>query len=70
MLVDLMIYLPHPQCLNNAVVSPGTRSLLKPFSRELCGMKDRLLQEELAMARLNPSGDEVLEGFLDSIIDD
>jgi len=33
-------------------------------------MKDRLLQEKLAMARLNPSGDEVLEGFLDSIIDD
>jgi len=32
-------------------------------------MEDRLLQEELAMARLNPSGDEVLEEFLDSIID-
>jgi len=37
---------------------------------KLCEMKDRLLQEKLAMARLNPSGDEVLEGFLDSIIDD
>jgi len=45
------------------VVNPGKRSLLKPFSRELC-------EKELAMARLNPSGDEVLEGFLDSIIDD
>ncbi len=32
-------------------------------------MKDRLLQEEVAMTRLNPSNDEVLEEFLNSIVD-
>jgi len=37
---------------------------------KLCEMKDRLLQKKLAMTRLNPSGDEVLKGFLNSIIDD
>jgi len=28
-------------------------------------MEDRLLQEEVAMARLNPSNDEVLEDFFE-----
>ncbi len=32
-------------------------------------MEDRLLQEEIAMARLNPSNNEVLKEFLNSIID-
>ncbi len=32
-------------------------------------MEDRLLQEEVAMARLNPSNDEVLKEFLNSIVD-
>ena len=32
-------------------------------------MKDRLLQEKVAMARLNPSNDEVLKEFLNSIVD-
>jgi len=32
-------------------------------------MEDRLLQKEVAMARLNPSNDEVLEEFLNSIVD-
>ena len=36
---------------------------------ELLDMEDRLLQEEVAMARLNPSNDEVLEEFLNSIVD-
>ncbi len=36
---------------------------------ELCEMEDRLLQEEIAMARLNPSNNEVLKEFLNSIID-
>ncbi len=36
---------------------------------ELLDMEDRLLQEEVAMARLNPSNDEVLEDFLNSIVD-
>ncbi len=36
---------------------------------ELLDMEDRLLQEEIAMARLNPSNNEVLKEFLNSIID-
>ena len=36
---------------------------------ELHEMKDKLLQEELAVARLNSSNDEVLEHFLNSSID-
>ncbi len=36
---------------------------------ELCEMKDKLLQKELAVARLNPSNDEVLEHFLNSSVD-
>jgi len=36
---------------------------------ELLDMEDRLLQEEVAMARLNPSNDEVLKEFLNSIVD-
>jgi len=38
--------------------------------KKLLNMKDRLLQEEVAMARLNPSNDEVLKEFLNSIVDD
>ena len=37
--------------------------------KKLLNMKDRLLQEEVAMTRLNPSNDEVLEEFLNSIVD-
>ncbi len=37
--------------------------------KKLLNMKDRLLQEEVAMARLNPSNDEVLKEFLNSIVD-
>jgi len=36
---------------------------------KLLDMEDRLLQEEVAMARLNPSNDEVLKEFLNSIVD-
>ncbi len=36
---------------------------------KLLNMEDRLLQEEVAMTRLNPSNDEVLEDFLNSIVD-
>jgi hypothetical protein len=36
---------------------------------KLLNMEDRLLQEEFAMARLNPSNDEVLGEFLNNIID-
>ena len=36
---------------------------------KLLDMEDRLLQEEVAMTRLNPSNDEVLEDFLNSIVD-
>jgi len=35
----------------------------------LCEMKDRLLQEEIAMARLNPSSENTLNEYLDSVID-
>jgi len=35
---------------------------------KLLNMKDRLLQEKVAMARLNPSNDEVLKEFLNSIV--
>jgi hypothetical protein len=35
---------------------------------KLLNMEDRLLQEEVAMARLNPSNDEVLKEFLNSIV--
>jgi len=37
--------------------------------KKLLNMKDRLLQKEIAMARLNPSNNEVLKEFLNSIID-
>jgi len=37
--------------------------------KKLCEMKNRLLQEELAVARLNPSNDEVLKHFLNSSVD-
>ena len=37
---------------------------------KLLNMEDRLLQEEVAMARLNPSNDEVLKEFLNNIVDD
>jgi len=36
---------------------------------KLLNMEDRLLEEEVAMARLNPSNDEVLKEFLNSIVD-
>ncbi len=36
---------------------------------KLCEMKDRLLQEEIAMARLNPSSEDTLNEYLDSVID-
>ena len=38
--------------------------------KKLLDMEDRLLQEEVAMARLNPSNDEVLKEFLNNIVDD
>jgi len=37
---------------------------------KLLNMKDRLLQEKVAMVRLNPSNDEVLKEFLNNIVDD
>jgi hypothetical protein len=37
--------------------------------KKLCEMKDKLLQKELTVARLNPSNDEVLKHFLNSFID-
>ena len=32
-------------------------------------MEDRLLQEEIAMIRLNPSSEDILNEYLDSVID-
>ncbi len=32
-------------------------------------MEDRLLQEEIAMTRLNPSSENILNEYLDSVID-
>ncbi len=32
----------------------------------LCEMEDRLLQEEIAMARLNPSSEDTLNEYLNS----
>ncbi len=43
---------------------------IKIDEKKLLNMKDRLLQKEVAMARLNPSNDEVLKEFLNSIVDD
>ncbi len=37
---------------------------------KLLNMEDRLLQEVVAMARLNLSNDEVLKEFLNNIVDD
>ena len=37
--------------------------------KKLCEMKDRLLQEEIAMARLNPSSENILNEYLNSVID-
>jgi len=37
--------------------------------KKLCEMKDRLLQEKLAVARLNLSNDEMLKHFLNSFVD-
>jgi len=37
--------------------------------KKLLNMKDRLLQKEVAMTRLNSSNDEVLKDFLNSIVD-
>ena len=37
--------------------------------KKLCEIKNRLLQKKIAMARLNPSNNEVLKEFLNSIID-
>ncbi len=34
---------------------------------ELCEMEDRLLQEEIAMTRLNPSSEDIVNEYLDSI---
>ncbi len=36
---------------------------------ELCEMENRLLQEEIAMTRLNHSSDDTLNEYLNSIID-
>jgi hypothetical protein len=33
---------------------------------ELCEMKDRLLQKEIALARLNPSSEDTLNEYLNS----
>ena len=33
---------------------------------KLCEMEDRLLQEEIAMARLNPSSEDTLNEYLNS----
>ncbi len=38
--------------------------------KKLLNMKDRLLQKEVAMTRLNSSNDEMLKDFLNSIVDD
>jgi hypothetical protein len=32
-------------------------------------MENRLLQEEIAMTRLNPSSEDILNEYLDSVID-
>jgi hypothetical protein len=37
--------------------------------KKLCEMKNKLLQKELTVARLNPSNDEVLKHFLNSFVD-
>ncbi len=35
--------------------------------KELCEMEDRLLQEEIAMTRLNPSSENIVNEYLNSI---
>jgi hypothetical protein len=42
---------------------------IKIDEKKLLNMEDRLLQKKVAMARLNPSNDEVLKKFLNSIVD-
>ncbi len=46
------------------------RQSIEIDEEKLLNMEDRLLQKEVAMARLNPSNDEVLKEFLNSIVDD
>jgi len=43
---------------------------IKIDEKKLLNMKDRLLQKKVAMTRLNPSNDEMLKEFLNSIVDD
>jgi len=38
--------------------------------KKLCEMKDRLLQEEIVMARLNSSSENILNEYLNSVIND
>jgi len=37
--------------------------------KKLCEMKNRLLQKEIAMARLNSSSENILNEYLNSVID-
>jgi len=71
---------PIAQCLRNEVIDQSIRLLLTTISRSSyqkdeipCNaygeMEDRLLKEEIAMARLNPSSEDTLNEYLDSIID-
>ncbi len=43
---------------------------IKIDEKKLLNMKDRLLQKKVAMTRLNPSNNEMLKEFLNSIVDD
>ncbi len=38
--------------------------------KKLCEMKNRLLQKEIVMARLNSSSENILNKYLNSVIDD
>ena len=59
----------HRQLASETTRQQTLHRALKSMSQKLLNMEDRLLQEEVAMARLNPSNDEVLKEFLNSIVD-
>ena len=61
---------------------PGPTSMTRPDAaslrytqsveideKKLCEMKDRLLQKEIAMTRLNSSSENILNEYLNSVID-
>ncbi len=54
---------------SSAESSEPVRELKKKLRYTQSEMKDRLLQKEIAMTRLNPSSNDTLNEYLNSIID-